>query len=1102
MRLAIDVQACQWGGARAARALAVAHGLRAAAHGHDVTWVMRTGVAADAAWLREVLDGDALVVRGFQAPLPTAAAQPDNAWRARAAGLAWSSFLAGLNVDAVIVVDAAVGFSDDGVFAVPDPVGPPVVAIVGSVPARGVGADRQRWYAEWQQALTRVAAVIAPAGFAPPGPPLSVAPAGAAELAATALAAAQDAVRQRALRPDASAHPGTALAAHAQSPGGRPRLAYVSPVPPAASGIADYSAELLPALAEHYRIEVICPDEPAPDAAIVSAFPVRSPAWLRENAAGFDRILYHVGNSPFHTHMLALLREHPGVVVLHDFYLGHVFGNAQHTGRLPMALWRALLRSHGHAALRLYRAQGEAAALAAYPCNLEIFAQADGVILHSRHAEALARRWAGPTPPCPVHVVPLSHATPGEVAERAAARARLGLADDAFVACSFGYAGQTKMSRELVEGWIAARLPGAHLALVGGHQFEGDYSRALEARMREARPDADIRLTGYAPLSVYRDYLAAADVAIQLRTQSRGETSRAILDAMSHGVAVLANAHGSAAELPADCAVLLPEMPSVADIAHVLTTLAADPGRRQGLAAAAGRHVRTRHDPVSVARQYRDAIEDAARRGPRTAAGLARGAMAAMAAWRDPLALPTRAQAARFARQLLANLPQPQSRGVPPDTAAVTLHPGRLSPQGLRVLSLSPARPRDARLPRDWRRRTLPQVMADAGITWDVVEWAVGPAPGDGDGPDTVRVAALSSDSVPTGAPDARTPALASAEPPHRLADALAVLAGVQEATGLAALAGRLRAVGYDAIHLDTPFGLPLLRAAWAQVPGNAPLPALLYDAPCCETDGAARLLASAPAAAIAQAEQDAIARAGLCLVPNESVRAALVAQGAAPWRVRVVPDGATPPAEDPARSHAVYQDHLPQRPFALWISEDDAAARQGFLDLMGRSFAFLPPDATLVVAGRLCDFIETSPAFNAWAGINRARVRLMADADELMLSGARRHAHVVLLARAALPGQSGEPDAQAAEALRDDRPVLARPAALQGLTVTRPWPALTVEADMDRFRARLVAALRAPAPAVTPAAPVPWSAALRHMPRHVADLVQGHRAVTNRGSA
>src|SRR5699024_10740651 len=41
------------------------------------------------------------------------------------------------------------------------------------------------------------------------------------------------------------------------SPGRKPKLAFVSPLPPERTGIADYSAELLPVLANYYDIEVV-----------------------------------------------------------------------------------------------------------------------------------------------------------------------------------------------------------------------------------------------------------------------------------------------------------------------------------------------------------------------------------------------------------------------------------------------------------------------------------------------------------------------------------------------------------------------------------------------------------------------------------------------------------------------------------------------------------------------------------------------------------------------------------------------------------------------------------------------------------------------------
>src|SRR5690606_27015819 len=116
-----------------------------------------------------------------------------------------------------------------------------------------------------------------------------------------------------------------ALAACAQpqtrlAPLQRPRMAYVSPMPPVPSGIADYSAELLPALREYYDIDVIIAQSEPPGRG-AEGLAVRDAGWFDAHAHGYDRVVYHFGNSPYHAHMVGLLRRHPGVVVLHDFFL-------------------------------------------------------------------------------------------------------------------------------------------------------------------------------------------------------------------------------------------------------------------------------------------------------------------------------------------------------------------------------------------------------------------------------------------------------------------------------------------------------------------------------------------------------------------------------------------------------------------------------------------------------------------------------------------------------------------------------------------------------------------------------------------------------------
>lgn len=78
----------------------------------------------------------------------------------------------------------------------------------------------------------------------------------------------------------------------------KPRLAYISPLPPALGEISDYGAELLPELARHYRIDVIVHQQEVSDVAIAANHPVRSVDWFRRHAHAFDRIFSAISAIP------------------------------------------------------------------------------------------------------------------------------------------------------------------------------------------------------------------------------------------------------------------------------------------------------------------------------------------------------------------------------------------------------------------------------------------------------------------------------------------------------------------------------------------------------------------------------------------------------------------------------------------------------------------------------------------------------------------------------------------------------------------------------------------------------------------------------------
>lgn len=390
----------------------------------------------------------------------------------------------------------------------------------------------------------------------------------------------------------------------------RPRLAYISPLPPEQSGISDYSAELLPELARHYEIEVIVAQQEVSDGWIRANCAIRDIEWFRMNSYRFDRVLYHFGNSPFHGHMFGLLNEIPGVVVLHDFFLSHIVGHLDYLELKPNYWNQTLVDNHGWSALQTrYQAQ-KIAAVYEYPCNLEILQQALGVIVHSEYSRRLAEDWYGAGVAGNWAVIPLLR-VPAVKTNRHLARQKLGLKEDDFVVCSFGLLTPSKLNHRLLSSWLASPLandPHCRLVFVGQNN-DGEYGAELVRTLSNSKADSSIEITGWVDIENYKTWLVAADIGVQLRTKSRGETSAAVLDCMNYSLATIVNANGSMADLPANAVWMLPDEFSDDELVVALTTLWQKTSRRHALGQRAKEVICNYNQPASCSEQYAKAIE-------------------------------------------------------------------------------------------------------------------------------------------------------------------------------------------------------------------------------------------------------------------------------------------------------------------------------------------------------------------------------------------------------------------------------------------------------------------------------------------------------------
>lgn len=394
------------------------------------------------------------------------------------------------------------------------------------------------------------------------------------------------------------------------APDNRPRLAYVSPLPPERSGISDYSAELLPALSQHYEIEVVVAQGSVTDAWITANCPIRSVQWFIDHSDKFDRVLYHFGNSAFHQHMFGLLEAIPGVVVLHDFYLGHVLQHIETTGYAPNYFTAQLYQSHGYVGL-LNRAKekGVAEVVWNYPCNRNVIEKSIGTIFHSENSLRLTKDWYGDAD-FNQSVIPLLRA-PAPANSVFAARKALGISSNDFVVCSFGMLGPAKLNHRLLKAWLdsdLAKSEGCHLIFVGEVPV-GEFRNELISLIKHHKNGDSIHITGWIDQEKYRHYLDAADIGVQLRTLSRGETSAAVLDCMNHGLATIVNGNGSMAEIADDAVWKLPDEFDDQALIYALETLWRDPHKRKTIGAKANDVISEHHDPARCAVQYQAAIE-------------------------------------------------------------------------------------------------------------------------------------------------------------------------------------------------------------------------------------------------------------------------------------------------------------------------------------------------------------------------------------------------------------------------------------------------------------------------------------------------------------
>lgn len=399
----------------------------------------------------------------------------------------------------------------------------------------------------------------------------------------------------------------------------RKRLAVLSPLPPCRSGIADYNAQFLPFLARHFEIDLYVEGYSVTDEAFTSAFRIFDVKDFAHVATSYDLILYEFGNSEFHAHMWPLLEKFPGVVGLHDAYLSGLFGYMDFQKGDMGSYERHMLAAHGPCARR-YFAPVQACpdpagtAMVNLPCTKHVLDKALGVISHSPFNLHVARAHYPQGWPSSYRTIPQMVVMPNQVTEteRYAIRTELGFQSDNFIMVTFGQIVWTKWSGRLLDAFLTSGLRDhakVHLVFAGT-LADDDFGRSLSVAVQKAGLGKRIRITGYLSAEDYTKYLWAADLAVQLRTKSRGGTPRGVLDCLAHGVPVIVNNDASYTDYPDDVVIKLEPEPNIEAIAKKMESLFANPSQLSEYTERGRQYVVQNHNPANCAASYAAALHE------------------------------------------------------------------------------------------------------------------------------------------------------------------------------------------------------------------------------------------------------------------------------------------------------------------------------------------------------------------------------------------------------------------------------------------------------------------------------------------------------------
>ena len=304
---------------------------------------------------------------------------------------------------------------------------------------------------------------------------------------------------------------------------------------------------------------------------------------IQEQARNCDLTLYNVGNNfQYHRGCMEWLKEHPGLVCLHDNFLGHLFWSySEVVGRTRAK--ELLVHFYGETVSHRFFDHATSASFIEYaseaaPMTEWIASMATGVLVHSSWAmDRISRSCPGP-----VEVVPLPYDAPHLKPPLAGkALAQTNTKGDGLSVLTIGHVNPNKRHASVIKAIGSSELLRERMCFRIVGAIEPPVAQALQAQA-----DAlGVRVVISGEVDSWRlaAEIHAADAMCCLRWPALESASASTIEAMLYGKATIVTDTGFYRDLPDDCVLKISPVDEVNSLRAALERLAQAPDERLAL---------------------------------------------------------------------------------------------------------------------------------------------------------------------------------------------------------------------------------------------------------------------------------------------------------------------------------------------------------------------------------------------------------------------------------------------------------------------------------------------------------------------------------------